>query len=346
MGKNWWSIFCSFCARLVGKDISGICEVKMSEDTRQDFSLPESLLWLMDASLFIDEELVNKYYDAIVRPVHTEGPRTIRIGENNVDKISGKLGISGKVAPSELMSKLVSFLNFEVQASADVAGATTSAQSREETIELQPIKTPHRRLEQLALHYVVNETDRIFLEDDTKRTEWQESEHILKTPRALAFFNFPSQDEAKQHNLPETRIIPVAAEFENGEVVPIYQDLKFGRWVPPEYPQAKTTDYDLDQLRQERKNYWAEFAESYNATDAMLALEKAAKGRGRIRWIAFRVPLIDEGDSLHLHIHAAEKYDTGTFAYNFIKRGHKHGFRVIGMLKSEPDLNVLAIYEK
>jgi hypothetical protein len=42
----------------------------------------------------------------------------------------------------------------------------------------------------------------------------------------------------------------------------------------------------------------------------------------------------------------AATYDTGTFAYNFIKRGYKHGIRLVGTLKSEPDMNVLAIYEK
>ena len=29
-----------------------------------------------------------------------------------------------------------------------------------------------------------------------------------------------------------------------------------------------------------------------------------------------------------------------------IKRGYKHGIRLVGTLKSEPDMNVLAIYER
>ena len=67
---------------------------------------------------------------------------------------------------------------------------------------------------------------------------------------------------------------------------------------------------------------------------------------GRIRWIDYRVPLTKDGDTLHLHISPTETYDTGVFAYNFIKRGHKHGLRLVGTLKSEPDMNVLAIYDK
>ena len=78
----------------------------------------------------------------------------------------------------------------------------------------------------------------------------------------------------------------------------------------------------------------------------MVVVEEAASKHGRIRWIAYRVPVTAEGDTLHLHIVPAAIYDTGTFAYNFIKRGYKHGIRLVGTLKSEPDMNVLAIYEK
>ena len=78
----------------------------------------------------------------------------------------------------------------------------------------------------------------------------------------------------------------------------------------------------------------------------MIAVEQAALEHKRIRWIDYRVPLTDEGDTLHLHISPAGKYDTGVFAYNFIKRGFKHGLRLVGTLKSEPDMNVLAIYDK
>ena len=78
----------------------------------------------------------------------------------------------------------------------------------------------------------------------------------------------------------------------------------------------------------------------------MSEIEKSGTKNGKIRWIDYRLPLNDEGDSLHLHVHPFEKYDTGDLAYNFVKRGFKHGIRIVGTLKSEPDMNVLAIYEK
>jgi hypothetical protein len=43
---------------------------------------------------------------------------------------------------------------------------------------------------------------------------------------------------------------------------------------------------------------------------------------------------------------AAGRYDTITFAYNFIRRGYEFGLRLIGTLKTDPDMNVLAIYER
>ena len=49
---------------------------------------------------------------------------------------------------------------------------------------------------------------------------------------------------------------------------------------------------------------------------------------------------------MHLHIKPRGQYETGTFAYNFIIRAFEHGLRLVGTLKSEPDLNVLAIFER
>ena len=39
-------------------------------------------------------------------------------------------------------------------------------------------------------------------------------------------------------------------------------------------------------------------------------------------------------------------YDAGVFAYNFIRRGERHGLRIVGSLKSQPALNAPATYEK
>lgn len=63
-------------------------------------------------------------------------------------------------------------------------------------------------------------------------------------------------------------------------------------------------------------------------------------------WIDYRVPLGPGMPYLHLHISGRGQYHTGTFAYQLVKRGFKHGLRIVGTMKSEPAMNVLAIFER
>jgi len=78
----------------------------------------------------------------------------------------------------------------------------------------------------------------------------------------------------------------------------------------------------------------------------MIAVEEAASRNGKIEWINYRIPISKSGDTLHLNISPKGHQNTGTFAYDFIKRGFKHGLRLIRTLRSEPSMNVMAIYEK
>ena len=69
--------------------------------------------------------------------------------------------------------------------------------------------------------------------------------------------------------------------------------------------------------------------------------------RIRIHWIAYRFSFGDlDGPYFHLTLTARGEYDTGIFAYNFINRGTKHGLRIVGTLKSEPDIDALAVFER
>ena len=77
---------------------------------------------------------------------------------------------------------------------------------------------------------------------------------------------------------------------------------------------------------------------------AVQALESS--GTGKLEVVDFRVPISEDGRTLHLHIHPRGEYPTITFAYNLIRRGFEHGVRLVGTMRSEPDMNVLAIYEK
>ena len=109
------------------------------------------------------------------------------------------------------------------------------------------------------------------------------------------------------------------------------------------YPEGDFSDGDI--LRQ-KAAYWASFEKYYSSKQAMLVIEEASQQNGRIRWIDVRLPIGNSGETLHLHVVPAGGYDAGVFGYNFVRRAFKHGVRLVGSLKSEPDPNVMAIYDK
>jgi len=167
----------------------------------------------------------------------------------------------------------------------------------------------------------------------------QPSSFFKQSPRAIAYLDLP----------PRTKLIPTAAEFANGTIELLYEDL-VGRVTNDQgagpwrrYPDDSKLAPEV--LQKQRRDYWASFDDRFNATQAMLVIEAAAKRNGRIHWIDFRMPLDEEGNTLHLHVVPSGRWDAGVFGYNFVRRAYKHGIRIVGTLKSEPDMNVLAIYD-
>jgi hypothetical protein len=114
-----------------------------------------------------------------------------------------------------------------------------------------------------------------------------------------------------------------------------------GRTLPVPYPQTTATE----EGRRQRDEYWNWFTTHWNADKAVKVIEDVIGTGGRPRWIDYRVTL-DTGEMLHLHVVAHGDYDTGVFAYNLVRRGERYGMRIVGSLKSQPALNVLALYEK
>jgi len=310
--------------------------------------LPSQLYWLTDAPLFIDADKVSRLYDAVARPQTTGGATKIEITDETVNELKGKLVLEVGATTETLAGMLAPILAFvkpSVTINAEAEGGRTATQGKVATYELKEVETPQSQLEALALFYLTRFPRRVFLVDKPNDPLWRDPKSVLAVPRSLVFLNLPSLEEA-QAELRPTKLIPTAAEFETGVIELIYPRLlaKNGE-RPPEYPEEKK-DKTAEQLKGERRKYWQWFDKNYSATTAMSEIEKSATKNGRIRWIDYRLPLNDEGDSLHLHVHPVGKYDTGDLAYNFVKRGFKHGIRIVGTLKSEPDMNVLAIYEK
>jgi len=308
--------------------------------------LSPELIWLADAPLFIDATQVDCFFDAVVQP-SSRVVKWLNSQQTTTDVEFSAKGTGG--AKIDLSKSLGIFGNFfsglgEISAEAEAGGTGAFKSQNQNNTEYAPIESPQRQLLGLTLHYLSKQSDRIFLINNPADETWRTPEALTNVPRALLFLEF----HGSETNRPEgehlgTMLIPMAAEFDNGAVVPIYRELKrkSGEF-PPKYPELGNPE----ELKTERRKYWNWFRKEFSADQAMRAIEAAASQNGRIRWIDFRVPITNDGDTLHLHVVPAAKYDTGVFAYNFVKRGFKHGLRLVGTLKSEPDMNVLAIYER
>jgi hypothetical protein len=332
----------------------------MSDEVLTPYPLPDALLWLADAPLFIDAEFLERFYDAVVKPESKVGKTTLTITDETIRRLKGAAHLKAEVSakPNDLFKAIASFfpfLNIEAKVGGDIGGegSTEQAQKDAQTVELFPIETPQRQLVQLALHYTINHPERLFLVSSPADESWRAPATIQRVPRQVVFLEVPGQEEASQLHQPETKLIPTAAEFADGKVVPLYGNLrKKNGEHPPSYPEwgARSACGKLyntaDALQNGRKAYWQWFDENFSAQQAVEVVEEATFTHGRIRWIDYRLPIAQDGSTLHLHLCPSSHYDTGIFAYNFIKRGLKHGLRLIGTLKSEPDMNVLAIYEK
>jgi hypothetical protein len=303
---------------------------------------------------------VERFYDAVVKPESKVGKTTLEITDQTIKRLEGAvhLGAQVSVKPNDLFKAIASFFPFlSVEAKGDMKaggkGGRENTKKDSQTVELFPIETPQRQLVQLALHYVINHPERLSLVGNPADEKWRAPATIQGVPRQLVFLNVPGQEEAHQSGQPETKLIPTAAEFSDGKVVPLYINLrKKNGERPPRYPEIgdRSESGDLyetaEALQKGRKEYWQWFDENFSAQQAVEVVEETTFAHGRVLWIDYRLPIAQDGSTLHLHICPSGNYDTGVFAYNFIKRGLKHGLRLIGTLKSEPDMNVMAIYEK
>jgi len=295
-----------------------------------------SLAWLADAPLFIDKEQVAGFYDAVVRPEGRRAKTVISLEryEGQTTKLEG--AVEGEISVSTLITTLLPFLDVRAKVSAGAGHEQAGSETRGETIELHPIETPQRQLVQLTLHYLTNLPKRMKVVADPRQPGWHEQEFISALPRALVFVDFPEG----------TTFVPMAAEVDKGKIVTIYDQLRGpgGESPPTSYPERHS--YATDQeCSAARTDYWSWFESNFSPKRAMETVETVIASGGRIQWIDYRVPL-PRRHPLHLHVCGRGQFDTGTFAYNLIMRGFDHGLRVVGTLKSQPDLNVLAIFEK
>ena len=321
----------------------------MSKDLRDEVSIEaqfQKILWLSDAPLFIDEDLVSRFFDAIVRPKYEHVGETETRDNETADKMAGKLGITGKAGLN--LPAWLTPIKLGVEATGEIQVDREDKEKTGKVVQLKPIWNAERQLEELTRHYLAHHADKLIAGDtpiDAKgwpeKSKWYQGkeEYFSSVPRPLVFLDLP----------PGVQIIPTAAEFSNGKVCLLFLDLVAKLKVGDNGPMEKYPDtggIPGDETRAERKAYWASYTAYYNSRAAMEVIEEASSDNGKIEWIDFRLPVSGDGDTIHLHICPKGKYSAGTFGYNFVRRANRHGARLVGTLKTEPDMNVLAIYDK
>ena len=141
------------------------------------------------------------------------------------------------------------------------------------------------------------------------------------------------------------------AELNNGKGIELANQLierakREQEMVVPKYPLHGIENYEHKQ-----QEYWSALSKAFDSNAAMELVEKSTTDTTeprRIEWIDYRlVGFVGGGPvAIHVHVVARSKYATGTFAYQLIRRGEKHGVRIVGTLKKGHDVNVLAIYER
>lgn len=289
-----------------------------------DDGVPNTLLWVKDAPLFIDDDNLARFYDAVVKPAFKDDtPLKIKLTEALKTDIEGKLGGKVKFGLASWISTFIGAA--EVEATAEGKAARGKQKGSEQEITLSPITTPQRQLVQLVAFYILNHADRLLTGGISSPLDWQKESKAAGVPRPLVFIDLP----------PGTKFTPMAAEFENGKVVTLFKEVKGKlKEPPPPYDPAKKAEY------------WSWFDKNFDPGEATEAIENASRENGKIEWIDFRLPMNDRVDSLHLHLEARKRYFTGALAYMVVRRAVGHGLRLVGTLKDGPDINVLALYEK
>ena len=242
-------------------------------ETADTSRLPDELFWLRDAPLFIDRNQVSRFYDALIRPEYdTESIRS-SVTEQTARTLAGLLKLSGTagaevtIDPGIIANLLSSFFKAEAKATAEASaeaegnvGRTATKGSGREVV-LRPITTPERSLEQLTLHYLLQHPERLFLVADPSEPDWRTPSVVSAVPREVVFLDLPSYSEAGTDR-PQTKIIPTAAEFEDGAIVPLFLEFRDKDGCPPpRYPEDPTLSND--KLREQRKVYWAWFDTSF-----------------------------------------------------------------------------------
>src|SRR5215210_867803 len=206
-----------------------------------DDIIPAHIGWLADAPFFIDEQQVNSFYDAVVRPDGEQGDTQLEFTAQKAEQVRKVMNAKGgmSLGLGWIFSGIGPTVSGEVSAGKEDMHTGTETNSAKVT--LKPIKTPQRQLVHLALHYLANQWQRLFLVNDPSNRNWCNREAVEGLPRGLVFLDLPSITEADEGNSKtNAKFIPVAAEFDQNNIDRLYDKLqrKSGE-NPPDYPEDR-----------------------------------------------------------------------------------------------------------
>lgn len=295
--------------------------------------------FLVDAPMFVDDTLIGRFHDAVIRPdsiTVSEAETTSATREK-----ARRLGVEGKAT-----GEIPFVVNLALKGKFDNKTTRTDSATLERQLEIP--RTPERLLEEIVAFYLAYFPHRVIRVDpqDVNVTtadvevdaSYETLDDICNTagPRPIVLIDAP----------PGTKLMPMAGEFQSGEVNVIYDELISA--LPTADKPLKQFSHEVDS--EKTAESWAELAQRFDSRIAIKVLEAAGKKRNgaRFDWIDFRMPIGQQSklSPIHLHVAPAGQYSMGTFAYAFVRRGFAHGIRIVGTLKTGGDVNVLAIYER
>lgn len=322
----------------------------------------ERLWFVADTPLFLDGDLVERFYDAVFRPEVELASKSETLANEFSAKIAGGAKVSAEVSPK--MPPFLSLfgldvLNAKASAEASVSGEGNTKRTKTGAVNYVAVKSTERRLEKLISLYAEKYGRRLFwidaslksghnMKDVGMRLSWGQMANELDKPgpRPIVILDLE----------PGSKLMPMYGELMNGKGCELIKDYLSERarkdeneYPIPKYPSSKLP---LDEQSHLRRQYWEKVNERFESGDVLRVIETAAGDeRARFDWIDFRamIDLVQSEEMIeppHLHFMARGAYPTGNFAYQLVRRGHRHGLRLIGTLKKGQDINILAAYER
>ncbi len=306
-----------------------------------DDAARERLSWLLDAPLFIDDHLVDRLFDAVVRPTYEIRTREVgTVTEDARRRLIGGEASGGAKIGIPFVGKADATLKLKIDRE------RTSRETESDKVVVAPVVTSGRRLEEIALVALSEYPTRVvFLSsagaardfDGRPMTVEEVEREGGLAPRMLTFIDIA----------PDTPIIPMACELASGRTELLYKQYSKRLWSereqPPRYPDDESASPE------KREEYWKALTERFSSRVATEIVEEASVGPGgaaeRLAWIDFRIP-IGNGHTLHLHCVPDGGVHTGVFAYNLVRRGFRHGVKLVGTMKAGLAVNTLAIFDR